>query len=209
MKWMRVRMSQWWNGCTFCERNKAFSASSSRMRELCLATWAFSDATSEVVVDWYRGRQQERKKKQRTYSRRSMARRQRWRSVATGRQRRQAWISFSSPRRDARGDEIGEIDSRVAKRILYEFESEFVNFVVRKVTRGALSGSIGACGGVWGGRLVSGRREASAHSPNLIKNMGFFLDQYEFGGSGGRVVSGRKSPIQPAGSQYAQGKIWK
>ena len=140
MKWMRVRMSQWWNGCTFCERNKAFSASSSRMRELCLATWAFSDATSEVVVDWYRGRQQERKKKQRTYSRRSMARRQRWRSVATGRQRRQAWISFSSPRRDARGDEIGEIDSRVAKRILYEFESEFVNFVVRKVTRGALSG---------------------------------------------------------------------
>ena len=74
MKWMRVRMSQWWNGCTFCERNKAFSASSSRMRELCLATWAFSDATSEVVVDWYRGRQQERKKKQRTYSRRSMAR---------------------------------------------------------------------------------------------------------------------------------------
>ena len=47
MKWMRVRMSQWWNGCTFCERNKAFSASSSRMRELCLATWAFSDATSE------------------------------------------------------------------------------------------------------------------------------------------------------------------
>ena len=102
MKWMRVRMSQWWNGCTFCERNKAFSASSSRMRELCLATWAFSDATSEVVVDWYRGRQQERKKKQRTYSRRSMARRQRWRSVATGRQRRQAWISFSSPRRDAR-----------------------------------------------------------------------------------------------------------
>jgi hypothetical protein len=140
---------------------------------------------------------------------RSMARRQRWRSVATGRQRREAWISFSSPRRDARGDEIGEIDSRVAKRILYEFESEFVNFVVRKVTRGALSGSIGACGGVWGGRLVSGRREASAHSPNLIKNMGFFLDQYEFGGSWGRVVSGRKSPIQPASDQYAQGEIWK
>ena len=130
--------------------------------------------------------------------------------MATGkiRQRSQAWILLSSPRRDARGDEIGEIDSRVAKRILYEFESEFVNFVVRKVTRGALSGSIGACGGVWGGRLVSGRREASAHSPNLIKNMGFFLDQYEFGGSGGRVVSGRKSPIQPAGSQYAQRKIW-
>ena len=117
-----------------------------------------------------------RRSTKRTYWRaqRSMARRQRWRSVATGRQRRQAWISFSSPRRDARGDEIGEIDSRVAKRILYEFESEFVNFVVRKVTRGALSGSIGACGGVWGGRLVSGRREASAHSPNLIKNMGFF-----------------------------------